>query len=247
MRWDLLPSLMSRAEWQHRAGYYNDERATYRRTIRIIETSSGKEDPRLVEPLVKLGETFYYYNPVAANGTSGSTGATGETYFKRAIRIAEEIEDFPWLEMATTKLALADYYGTSNRSGRARRFYKEVWDDLSIDEDRIVARRDLLERPVLLRYEPLPLSTGKVRSASSGGHAAEEPSVLITRFRHAAVSRRSGQRPALQNSQICNAWCTGRSVGDSSGPRWLMAYPVEAANQVFVHEFSVSTGRTGRA
>ena len=26
----LLPSLMRRADWQHRAGYYNDERATYR-------------------------------------------------------------------------------------------------------------------------------------------------------------------------------------------------------------------------
>ena len=32
----LLPSLMRRADWQHRAGYYNDERATYRRAIRVM-------------------------------------------------------------------------------------------------------------------------------------------------------------------------------------------------------------------
>ena len=57
----LLPSLMRRASWQHSAGYYNDERATYRRAIRIIEDSVGRDDPRLVDPLVKLGKSFYYY------------------------------------------------------------------------------------------------------------------------------------------------------------------------------------------
>jgi hypothetical protein len=60
----LLPSLMRRASWQHRAGYYNDERATYRRAIRIIEDSAGKDDPRLVDPLVKLGKSFYFFEPL---------------------------------------------------------------------------------------------------------------------------------------------------------------------------------------
>ena len=41
---DLIPSLERRARWQHRTGYYNDERATYRRIIRILEEKHGKED-----------------------------------------------------------------------------------------------------------------------------------------------------------------------------------------------------------
>src|SRR5210317_1462434 len=44
----LLPSLIRRADWQHRAGYFNDERATYRRAVRIIEESAGKKDARLL-------------------------------------------------------------------------------------------------------------------------------------------------------------------------------------------------------
>ncbi len=58
----LIPSLMRRADWQHRAGYYNDERATYRRAIRIVEAKLGKEDPQLILPLMKLGESFYFFD-----------------------------------------------------------------------------------------------------------------------------------------------------------------------------------------
>jgi tetratricopeptide (TPR) repeat protein len=60
----LLPSLMRRADWQHRAGYYNDERATYRRAVRIVEESAGKKDARLIDPLLRLAGSFYYYEPV---------------------------------------------------------------------------------------------------------------------------------------------------------------------------------------
>ena len=56
----LIPSLMRRAEWQHRAGYIVDEQATYRRAIRIIETSASKDDIRLIEPLTKLGESYFF-------------------------------------------------------------------------------------------------------------------------------------------------------------------------------------------
>ncbi len=51
----LLPSLMRRANWQHTARYYNDERATYRRAIRILESKLGKDDPQLIEPLIEAG------------------------------------------------------------------------------------------------------------------------------------------------------------------------------------------------
>jgi tetratricopeptide (TPR) repeat protein len=155
----LLPSLMRRASWQHRSGYYNDERATYRRAIRIIEDSVGKEDPRLVDPLVKLGKSFYYYEPLPQNQPRYVGTATGESYLKRAMRIAERSEDFPWLELATTKLALADFYVFAESYARAKNAYEEVWNELSIDDDRLELRDELLGEPRPIWTETLPAYT----------------------------------------------------------------------------------------
>ena len=67
----LIPSLMRRASWQHAARYYNDERATYRRAIRIIEDNLGKTDPQLILPLQRLGRSFYYLDLTQAIETLG--------------------------------------------------------------------------------------------------------------------------------------------------------------------------------
>jgi tetratricopeptide (TPR) repeat protein len=160
----LLPSLMRRADWQHRAGYYNDERATYRRAIRIIEDSAGKEDPRLVDPLIKLGKSFYYFEPLPQTAPRYVGNATGESYLKRANRIAERAEDFPWLELATTKLALADFYVFAESYSRADNIYEEVWNELSTDADRLEMRSELLGQPRPIWTETLPPYT----SAAAG-------------------------------------------------------------------------------
>jgi tetratricopeptide (TPR) repeat protein len=158
----LLPSLMRRASWQHRAGYYNDERATYRRAIRIIEDSVGKDDPRLVDPLIKLGKSFYYFEPLSSTSPQYFSGASGETYLKRAKRIAERDDEFPWLELATTKLALADFYIYSEAYSRAKNIYEEVWDELSTDEERMGIRAELMAQPQPIWTETLPPATNGV-------------------------------------------------------------------------------------
>lgn len=164
----LLPSLMRRATWQHRAGYYNDERATYRSAVRIIEDAAGKNDPLLVDPLIKLGESFYYYEPLPDSSQNGfAVSATGETYLKRANRIARRSEDFPWLELATTRLALADYYIVGQSYSRAKNIYEEVWNSLSSDDERMAMRRELLEQPLPIWVEPLPAHTNAAAGMSS--------------------------------------------------------------------------------
>jgi len=231
----LLPSLMRRAEWQHRAGYHNDERATYRRTIRIIETSSGKKDPRLVTPLVKLGETFYYYEPVTMDGYRGSA-ASGEPYFRRAVRIAEGDDDFPWVEMATTELALADYYTYLDGHNRARKIYRQVWDYLSTDEDRLEARRDLLEQPVLLREDPLPSSVGGGSEAAPGVRLRGTIRVDYTISARGDVKDMSSEAnpPEFAGMQRMVHRELRRRI---FRPPMVDGVPVEAPNQVFIHEF----------
>jgi tetratricopeptide (TPR) repeat protein len=126
----LIPSLMRRAEWQHRAGYIADEQATYRRTIRIIETSAGKEDIRLVEPLTKLGESYFFTDLHGEQGLHHNP-VTGEIYFKRALRIAESSPKSDWGTATNSKLSLADYYMMQGNLTRARKMYREIWESLS--------------------------------------------------------------------------------------------------------------------
>ncbi len=152
----LIPSLMRRADWQHRAGYYNEERATYRRAIRIVEAKLGKDDLQLIPPLLKLAESFYFIDMTQVGRPSQNVVATGEIYFKRAARIAERSDTIEWLEYAETKLALADYYIYMDAHTRARKIYAAVWEFLSADEERLTARRDWLEQPTALFEEALP-------------------------------------------------------------------------------------------
>ncbi len=156
----LLPTLMTRAEWQHRAGYYADERVTYRRTIRIIESSQGKDSSLLVEPLRRLGESFYFPDLSMSTVQQQGTISSGESYLKRAARIAEKAKDMDWQESTRTRLALADYYNFTNAQNRARSIYTETWEFLSTDAERIKLRDQLFSDPVPIQVGPLPEFAG---------------------------------------------------------------------------------------
>lgn len=173
----LIPSLIRRANWQHAARYYNDERATYRRIIRIMEKKLGKEDPQLILPLSKLGESFYYIDISQSDAQQRGMVATGEIYFKRAMRIAEATPDIDWRELARVKLALADHYIYSQSQNRARGLYAEVWEFLSTDEERLELRRDVLERPIVLVEDPIP------KYAFKGGDRATADNLLTGTIR----------------------------------------------------------------
>jgi tetratricopeptide (TPR) repeat protein len=167
----LLPSLMSRADWQHRAGYYGDERITYRRAIRIIETSSGKNNPMLVEPLRRLGESFYFIDLTMATPQQQGLVSTGEMYFKRAARIAEKSEDLDWRQRAKAQIVLADYYIYIDSQNRARKRYKQVWEFLSTDNEHLAQRNAWFNDPSAIRAEILPTVAGK---AAPGNPARDD-------------------------------------------------------------------------
>ncbi|MDH3615880.1 MAG: tetratricopeptide repeat protein [Gammaproteobacteria bacterium] len=165
----LIPSLMRRARWQHAAQYYNDERATYRRAIRIVEKKLGKDDPQLILPLSKLGESFYFMDMTQSIPQQQGLASTGEMYFKRAVKIAEASPEVGWRGLVDTKLALADYYVYGEANNRARKIYENLWEFLSTDEERLAARDALLEQPVLLREGALPKYIGKARTGDAAG------------------------------------------------------------------------------
>ena len=147
---ELVEPLMRRASWQRRTGFVLDERATYRRIIRIIEAKFGKDDVRLVEPLMQLGESYFYVDTSESHSFQSTSITSGELYFKRAERIAEENPEATWNLLVDAKLALGDHYNFRGDQGRARKVYSEVWELLSADEERLATRQQELEQLVAL-------------------------------------------------------------------------------------------------
>lgn len=172
---DLLPALMRRAAWQHRAGFINDERATYRRVIRIIEDNFGKDDLQLVLPLTRLGQSFFFVDTSGSQSYQQSAITTGEIYFKRAVRIAENHPESNWETLAATTLSLGDYYMYEGNEQRAHKVYEEVWVLLSEEEQRLDFRRENLEELVALRSQPIRQYVGDL----SGNSAALANSELL--------------------------------------------------------------------
>jgi tetratricopeptide (TPR) repeat protein len=171
----LVPSLMRRAAWQHRAGFIFDERATYRRAIRIIEQSEGKDSINLVEPLIMLGRSFFYLDATGAVSFHDSSMASGEIYFRRAARIATESPDTNWQVVAQAGLALGDYYIYNTNPNRAHQAYADTWGLLSQDEERLVVRREQLEKIITLKQDNLPMYA----SSDSGKEANDRTDPLL--------------------------------------------------------------------
>jgi tetratricopeptide (TPR) repeat protein len=151
----LIPSLMRRAEWQHRAGYIVDEQATYRRAIRIIETSASKDDIRLIEPLTKLGES-YFFTDLHGEQAMYQSAVSGEIYFKRALKIAESNPKSNWTTATNSRLSLADYFMMMGNLSRAQKLYKQIWESLSSEETKLLFRDEIFGRAVPLNDRPIP-------------------------------------------------------------------------------------------
>ncbi len=152
---EMVPALMRRADWQHRAGFINDQRVTLRRVVRIIEAEGGKEDMRLVSPLTQLGQSFFFLDLSGTQSYSSSLVSTGEAYFKRALRIARADPEANWEMIVETSLALGNYYMVLNNLTKANRIYKATWVELSSSDERLAYRRDSLEQYAVLQSNPV--------------------------------------------------------------------------------------------
>ena len=236
----LIPSLMRRAEWQHRAGYIADEQATYRRAIRIIESNSSKEDVRLIEPLTKLGESYFYTDLHGEQGLHHNP-STGEIYFKRALRIAESNPNSDWATATNSKLSLGDYYMMQGNLTRARKLYRQIWEALSDDEIKLTYRDQIFGRAVPLNDRPIAEFASDAGPNPLGGPSDEflQGSVTIS----FSVTDR-GRVIEIEPVEVVPGEFTDmeklvyREIrGRLYRPRFEDAEPVKTRNQTFTHLF----------
>lgn len=238
---ELIPSLMRRAQWQHRIGFINQERATYRRIIRIFEAKFGKSALQLIQPLVLLGKTFSYLDMSGEQAFREATLSGGEIYFKRAVRIAAEHPDTNWEMVTIAKLALGDHYMYIGNTQRANQTYRNVWELLSEDEARLDTRREQLERSVVLKMEPLPKYVGNAHSESAA--SSEDPvlqgAISLTynvsiRGRASDVKLLEADPPEFLEIQKAAQRELRRRI---FRPQFFEAKAVATTDQVFVHNF----------
>lgn len=239
---EFVASLLRRADWQHRTGFINDERLTLRRAILTIEEEFGKDDLQLVEPLIRLGRTYFYFD-TSGTQTGMQTGlSSGEVYFKRALRIASENPATEWPIIARASIALGDFYMFDGNTQRAFVVYQEAWNFLSDGEERLSHRRDQLEQPVLLRERPLPVSVTPPDSAAEPNQptAVFQGSITLA-FDISANGSTTNLR--IVNAQPISFTSMQRTVHREMRtrlyrPRFVDAVPTVTAEQLLVHRFS---------
>lgn len=236
----LVPSLMRRAEWQHRAGYIVDEQATYRRAIRIVEENADKKDIRLIDPLTRLGESYFYTDLHDGQGLHHNP-VTGEIYFKRALRIAESHPESNWAIAANSKIALGDFYMMQGMHTRANKLYGEVWEFLSSDESRLTFRDQTFNQAMPLNERPLPDFAGESNPNALTGvdDDYEQGSVTVSynvtnRGRVISVEGVEVYPPEFVDMErTVHRELRGRMYR----PRYEEAEPVKSEGQVFTHMF----------
>lgn len=238
---DLVEPLMRRASWQRRTGYILDERATYRRIIRIIETKNSKDDLMLIEPLMRLGESYFYVDTSESNAFHPSSVTSGELYFKRAVRIAEEHPDATWETMVETKLALGDHYNFRGEVGRARKTYAEVWQLLSEDDVRLATREAELEQLIALNEDAIARYIGNAtrRDRANASGEIREGRIVVT---YDVSSRGRVGNLRIVEEEPAEFDSLRRTVVRELRtrifrPRHVDGQPVDTPNQIFRHTY----------
>jgi len=236
----LIPALMRRAEWQHRAGYIMDEQATYRRAIRIIEDNADKKDIKLIDPLTKLGQSYFYTDLHADQGLHHNP-VTGEIYFKRALRIAKAHPESNWIIAADSKMSLGDYYMMQTMHTRANKLYREVWEELSSDDEKLALQNEIFGQAMPLNSRPLPEFAGdpSPNEIATMSDEYEQGSVTVS---YTVTNR--GRVIRLKPVEVYPAEFTDMEKtvhrelrSRMYRPRYEEADPVIAEDQVLTHMF----------
>ena len=237
----ILPALENQAHWQHRLQMYDRERVSWRRVIRVLEKHHGKADLRLIPPLTSLGKSYLFVTPAEYDMQPEISVASGETYLRRATRIADKNPDSDWQIQQQTLLALGDYYVLSGRPNRASRVYGELWTMLSNDEERLASRRQYLEELNILQ-EIFPPKY--YRSEGIDGEIPDESEFEIGSVSYGYTVNSSGRATSLVHIETVPPQFKDMSDRVRRNLRHLVYRPrlaegkmVATPDIIFVHEF----------
>jgi len=142
---------------------------TWRQVVHVIERHDGKESLELIPALTSLGKSYLFVSPAEYDYQPEVSSSSGETYLRRANRIADSNPDSNWEIVEATLLSLGDYYILSGRPNRASKVYQETWDLLSDGDapQRLKHREETLETANLLQHAFPPKYYNSAREVSA--------------------------------------------------------------------------------
>jgi tetratricopeptide (TPR) repeat protein len=240
---DMIPALEKQARWQHRLQQYHSERLTWRRIIDIIEDNKGKDDLSLIAPLTELGKSYLFISAAEFEYQPEVSASSGESYLRRANKIAEENPEATWQVHENTLLSLGDYYILSGRPNRAERTFQETWEMLSEGDipERINARDDHLGKVRMLQRVFPPKYYNSEREETSGQPPASfETGTASFSFTVTATGRITNLKAIEMQPRELAEFSTviGRSLRRLIyRPRLENMELVSTPNVIYMHEF----------
>ena len=240
----MVPPLMRRGEWLFRTNSFLDARDAYRQVVRIIESERGKNDPSLIEPLIQLGRTYLYVDMTGLQPLAGTAVKTGESYHKRAVRIAEKAPATDWARLVKAQLALGDFYTLRDDYNSAWSSYRKAWELLSGDPSRRELRADLLGDPNPLTTMSIPPQSAGTRDA---GNLDDEDALLEGTVTATYIINDRGRVTGLNVAELDPPQFS--EMADHVmrelrrqifRPRFDDTGPVATPSQVFTHRFQYS-------
>ena len=147
---ELVPVLQKRADLLNRLDRHAAERQTYLQMVDIMEDTSGESDLALVKPYLALADTYLYQTDHIVYRSAPHT-QTGETFFKKALKIAESNPAAGPELLEKCLLSLGDYYMLLNNNRMAQAEYRRAWDIMSSGPDALERRKQRLEIATPLR------------------------------------------------------------------------------------------------
>ena len=167
----IVPALYKLGEWYERTRQTSLQRDSYAAADRIIQLASGEDSLDRVQALRGQASSFL----------KESRREKAEEFFRRALSIlrAHPMQDI--LAQARLLIDIGDTHTIFNRPPMARRNYQEAWELLSVDDDGLDLRAELLQHPVIpLRSARLPVQVpGEMKNPSRYETQPQAGSVVL--------------------------------------------------------------------
>jgi tetratricopeptide (TPR) repeat protein len=192
---EVVPMLVQKGRVLGEFGNRREERNTYNDALGVVERREGKSSVHRIEPLISLGRSHqdeYFEQLLRAEAKEELPDEgllrTAELHFEAALETARSSGAENWQRSTDALLAMADFQTLRHEHARARLLYREAWQLLSADEERLLRRQRELESAVPLMQPPPDLTVG-LPEGVEGSHAKGN---LVTGFivTSATVTRR---------------------------------------------------------
>ena len=159
---ELVPVLLKQGHILGDIGDWRRQRNSYVEAMNIVERAEGKDSTKMIRPLVGMGNSHareYFAAKFRAKTEEDLPGSRlldeASSYFESAYELTSNASEAEWRSVQDALLAFGDFYTMTDEQSRARNKYREAWELLSGNEERLIERERQLEQiSPLLQPEP---------------------------------------------------------------------------------------------